>query len=169
MSNIEKFRFSKKVRIFIFIILGVAISAALFVGLSPASLEQREAFTKFLLGIVALEIGLMLYGLRRKYPTLEKFLDSLTILILFMASVGLTIPLLLAYHLGMYFFLPIYLLGLNGWLFFAQYVIYGKNNWQKDHTKKWTLVPWYLLIGSFFAGAIALVVFAPRIPNWTFP
>lgn len=163
------FQFSTKARIFIFIILGMAICAALFLILSPASLEQRKSFTDFLLGLVALEIGVMLYGLHRRFPTWRKLIDSMTILILFMAPVGLTIPLLLSYRIDMYYFLPTFLIGLNGWLFFAKHIIYGKNKWHEDPTKKWTLVPWYVLIGAFFAGAIVLVVVAPHMPGWTSP
>ena len=166
MSDDVQFRFSTKTRIFIFIILGVAVFVALFIVLSPASPEQREAFTNFLLGMVTLEMGLMLYGLHRRFPVWRKFIESMTILTLFMAPVGLIVPLLLSYHVGMYYFLPAFLIGLNGWLFFAKHIIYGKNNWDENPTKKWTLVPWYILICGFFAGTIVLVVIAPHIPNW---
>ena len=166
MSDLENFHLSKKSQVLIYSITGVAAFAALLLVFSPATIEQREAFTNFMIGISALEIGLMLYLFRRKFPAWEKFWDSMAILLLFMASVGLTFPLLVEYHVGVYYFLLIYLIGLNGWLFFAKHVIYGKNNWQDDPTKKRTLVPWYILIGLFFPMAIALVVFASEIPNW---
>ena len=166
MTEFEKPHPSKKSRIIVLAILSIVIIGALHVALSPATIEQQKAFSELLIGLLALAIGIMLFGLYRKFPTYEQFLDSMTILILFMAPVGLSVPLLIAYHIDMYFLLPIYLACLHVWLFFVKHIIYGKNNWKTDPTKKWVLVPWYLLMGVFFAGAIALVFFAPYMPNW---
>jgi len=166
LSDEIQFRLNRKSRIIIFIILGVAVCAALFLVLSTSSLEQSQAFATFLAGIVAVVIGVMLFVIHRRRPDLRNFLESISLLILFMAVVGLTVPLFLSYHVTIYYFLPTFLIGLNGWLFFTIHIIYGKNNWHEDPTKKWALVPWYLLIGAFFPGAIALVVIAPHIPNW---
>ncbi len=127
------------------------------------------SLTNLLIAITGLEIGLILFLLIRKKPETKNFVASMTILILVMAVVGGTIPFLTEHKGFMYLFPLIYLVGLNGWLFFAKDKVYGKENWQKDPTHRKILVPWYILMGSFFPGTIALVVFIPVYPNWAFP
>jgi hypothetical protein len=86
----------------------------------------EDPLRDFLISIVALEIGLMLFFLHRKKPNWKNFLNSMTMLGLIMAPVSLTIPILVQYQGWMYYFPLIYLVGLNLWLFFAKYKIYGK-------------------------------------------
>ena len=130
---------------------------------------MEDPLRDFLIGILALVIIIMLFVVRRRFPQADKFVHSMAILIPVMALVGLTVPLLVEHPGYMYYFLPIYLLGVNGWLFVSKHFVYKKINWQKDGTYKQTLVPWCILMGSFFPGAIALVVFIPHIPNFALP
>ena len=130
---------------------------------------MEGALGNFLIGIVALEIGVMLILLRRKHPESENFVTSMAVLILIMSAVSLTFPVLVEHKGLVYYFLPIYLLGVNGWLLVAKHFIYRKANWQKDGTYKQTLVPWCMLMAGFFPGSIALVIYIPQILNWALP
>ena len=166
MSNDVQFRLNRKLQIFFYVILGAVTSAALLVALDPSkSIEQNKALTEFWAGVGAAAIGVLLFFIHRRYPNLKNFVESMPILTLFMAVAVLTIPLFLSYHVSVYYFLPVFLIGLNGWLFFTQHVIYGKNNWHTNPTKKYALVPWYILMGGFFVGTITFVVVASSIPN----
>lgn len=149
-----------------YVLSAIGICVALFLALSNSSLEQHKAFANFVIGIDALLIGIMLFVIYRRFPAWRKFVESMTLLILFMTPAGLIVPLLLSYNITIYYFLPAYLACLFGWLLFSQHIIYGKNNWHVDPTKKQTLVPWFILIGLFLVGAIAIVVVAPHVPNW---
>ena len=130
---------------------------------------MEGALSNFVIGIVALEIGVMLIILYRKHPESENFVTSMTVLSLIMSAVSLTFP-VLAEHKGfVYYFLPIYLLGVNGWVLVVKHFIYHNVNWQKDGTYKQTLVPWYMLMAGFFPGSIVFVIYIPHIPNLALP
>ena len=129
---------------------------------------MEDPLRDFLFGIVALEIGLFLFWLRRKFPQYHHFFDSMTILMLFMAAVSPTIGILSEHKGFMYFFIPIFLAGANGWLFFARYVIFDKDNWHGDISFKPVRTTYLTLIGLFFPGAILLVIFIP-ISNLALP
>lgn len=136
MSDNIQFRLNTKTRIFVYVILGVAVCATLFLVLFVDSPEQHQASSNFIASIVALVIGVMLFLIYRIFPAWRNFLEAMPLLILFMASVGLIVPLLVSYHVSIYYFLPVFLIGLNGWLFFTKHIIYGKNNWDEDPTKR---------------------------------
>ena len=75
-----------------------------------------------------------------------------------------TIPLLAQYKEGyIYFYLPIYLLALNGWLFFSKYVIFGKIDWQIENDAKKGIRKTYLVLAfGFIVVLILLVIFIPH-------
>ena len=130
---------------------------------------MENAFTDLLISINVLLIGFMLFALRKKAPQYAHFLESMTMLMTFMSVVAPTISVLSEYQGGMYFFIPIYLTGINGWLLFARYAIFDKNKWHTDISFKPVRVTWFVLMGGFFPGVIAFVVFAPYISNWALP
>ena len=127
VSEDTPFRLTRKARITIYILLAIGVSVALFLVFSPASLKQREAFTDFTLGVISLEIGIVLFVIYRRFPIWRKFVESMTLLILFMAPAGLIVPLLLSYGVTIYYFLPTYLACLFGWLFFS-FILSMMNN-----------------------------------------
>jgi len=129
----------------------------------------QEPLTNFLIGIIALEIGLLLFFLRRKFPQFNHFFDSMIILILFMASISPTIGLLSEHKGGMYWFILIFLIGTHVWLVFTRYVIFDKNKWHDDISFKPVQRAYFVLMGLFFVGSILLVIFIPLIPKWTLP
>jgi len=129
----------------------------------------EDPIRDFLIGFLALVIVIMLFVVHRRFPQADKFVHSMAILIPIMALVGLTVPLLVERPGYMYYFLPIYLIGLNGWLFFARYGIFDRDNWYEDISYEPVRRVWFILIGVFFPGAIALVVFIPHIPNFSLP
>lgn len=118
----------------------------------------------------ALVIGFILYFIRRKFPETEKFVDSMTILLVVFSFVALTFPFLTEFPGYVYYFLPIYLTGAVGWLFFTQYVIVGNNSWWqtnwKNKVNRNILYVFFYLIGGFFVLSITLVVLIPNIPDW---
>lgn len=123
-----------------------------------------------LVGMSALVIGFILYFIRRKFPETEKFVDSMTILLVVFSFVALTFPFLTEFPGYVYYFLPIYLTGAVGWLFFTQYVIVGNNSWWqtnwKNKVNRNILYVFFYLIGGFFVLSITLVVLIPNIPDW---
>ena len=117
----------------------------------------------FLISLTALVIGFALFFLRRK-NRYEKSVDSLVTIILIMATVGLTYPLLAEYKGYRYFFPPIFLLATNVWLFFAKNKIITEIIWlqRKDQACNVVLICWSVLMIGFFVITIYLVV---SIPN----
>ncbi|MDE1770874.1 MAG: hypothetical protein KGI28_10050, partial [Thaumarchaeota archaeon] len=85
--------------------------------------------TNFLLTIDGLSIGLMLFFLNRRFRV-TNFVESITILILIMAVSVSSLPLLIEHKGWAYFFFPIYLGSINGWLFFAKRFVFGNTDWQ---------------------------------------
>ena len=130
---------------------------------------MENAILNFEISILALVIGIMLFVMYRKYPQYKNFMDSMTMLLLIMAPVGLTIPIISEYKGGMYLFPVFYFLGLTGWLFFTKHMIYGKELWQKERTYKWTMLPWWMLIATLIPGTIVLVVIIPYFSKWALP
>ena len=118
---------------------------------------------EFLTSISAFEIGLLLFFLAKK-PKLKKFADSMTILTLIINPATWTIQLLAEYKGFIYFFLPIYLVAINGWLFFTRYVIFD-NDWQaEDDAKKGVRKVYLILAFGFVAVLILLIEFVPNGP-----
>lgn len=121
--------------------------------------------TDFLLSISGFEFGLLLFFLNRKRK-FTKFAESMTILLQMMAPTALTIPLLLEYKGYIYFFLPIYLVAINGWLFFTRNIVIGKIEWQiETETKKVIRRLWLGLAFGFIGLTIILVTMFPHIPK----
>jgi hypothetical protein len=127
---------------------------------------MEDPFINFLIGILALTIGILLFFVR-KMKGAEKSVDSWVILILIMSATSLTIPLLAQYKGGWYYFSPIYILAVNGWLFFAKNVIIGKDNWLPEKDKAYNQVRrlWFFLMGVFFVITIFFVVYIPLDKN----
>jgi hypothetical protein len=168
LSDNIQFRLNRRYQIIIYVISGVVLGSLLFLTLDPSiTLEQNKTLTNFTAAIAAAIIGVVLFVLYRRRPKLRNFFESMPLLILFMSVTGLTIPLFKSYNVSIHYFLPAFLVGLNGWLFFTQHVICGKDNWHTDPSKRWILVPWYMLMGGFFVGTIVLVNVASHVFNWT--
>lgn len=116
----------------------------------------------FLTSIIAFEIGLLLFFLNRKYKV-TKFVESVTMLLLMMAPATLIIPLLAPYQGYIYFFLPIYIIAINGWLFFTRNIIFGKIDWQIETIDKKGVRKIYLILAfGFVSVLILLITFAPH-------
>jgi hypothetical protein len=121
--------------------------------------------TDFLISISGFEIGLLLFFLNRKRK-FTKFAESMTILLQMMAPAALTIPLLVQYKGGIYFFLPIYLVAIIGWLFFIRSIVIGKIDWQiETDVKKVIRKLWVGLAVGFIALLILLCTMVPLNPN----
>ena len=123
---------------------------------------MEDVLHTFLISFLGAEIGFLLYIIRRK-NLVTKFIDSMIILMLIISPLGTTIPLLVQYPWYLYFFIPIFLFVINGWLFISRRVVFGINSWEQKENKErdGVIKVWYYLMIGFFVITIFLVVYIP--------
>ena len=131
---------------------------------------MEDPLRDFLIAFLALQIGLLLYIMRRVKDA-RKFVDSMMILMLIVSPLGLTIPLLIQYQGYFYYFIPIFLLAVNGWLLHSKNSVFGTTYWEQEKNKErdGVLAVWYILMAGFFLITIYLVWQIPQNPKLALP
>jgi hypothetical protein len=110
----------------------------------------------FELAILGLLIGLMLFFLNRRFRV-TNFVESIAILILIMAVSVSPLPFLAEHKNWIYFFLPIYLGSINGWLFFTKRFVFG-DDWKTEEINKKGIRNVYLILAFGFIGVLILLI-----------